>query len=141
MKKTQVAHWLVTTIAIVGGIVLYAREVARDAIAPEGWDFSSFVAHHHHPSSLRRVRLSGLDYYVWLDRTSSDSAMVRMASGPPIYVFDSRGTLIAWSATTGDGEYSVFLGQEWRTGESLTVDQLRAELERNSPPPEPGGSR
>lgn len=81
---------------------------------------------------LRRVRLGTNEYYVWLARTSSTAVLVRLGSGPPLYVFDSVGTLVAWSPTTGDGEYPVFLGEAWRAGEPLTVENARKRIEQRA---------
>jgi hypothetical protein len=103
--------------------LLYTKGIARRLAAPDAWTYALFVQSGRKPAQLKLIHLNGVEYFVWLGRTSSTAIMLRFGSGPPIYVFDSRGTLVGWSPTTGDGEYDVFLGSEWRAGEPLSADE------------------
>lgn len=116
--------------------VLLVKGIARQAVAPESWDFESF-SRHHQPMQLRRVRVAGKDYFVWLEQTSATAVLLRAGSGAPLYVFDSAGTLVGWSPTTGDREYEVFLGQPWAEGEALSVDEVRRRLHDGPTMPHP----
>lgn len=125
-----------TTLGLVGALtlttaaagLLYARNIARRACAPISWNYVEFARGTRAPMELRVVRIRGAEYYVWLASSSPDAIMIRAGSGPPVYVFDTEGTLVGWSPTTGDGEYDVFLGEAWSVGERLTADDVRRRI-------------
>jgi hypothetical protein len=71
---------------------------------------------------LARVTVGGQSFYVWLGRTLWQAA----PSGPACYVFDSRGSLVAFSPTTGDGELFQYCDAAWRAPE-VSVEKALAD--------------
>ena len=72
---------------------------------------------------LARVELLGKVFYVWLGRT----VWLAAPSGPSCYVFDARGELVAFTATTGDLELSEYCDAAWQRPE-ITLDDALKEI-------------
>jgi hypothetical protein len=125
------AKWLVAALIAVTAVAvfLYGGVIARRVVVPDSWDYLGFTHDGRHPSRMKRIEINGIAYFVWLEPTSTEAQIFRAGSGPPVYIFDSAGTLVGWSPTTGDGEYAVFLGEAWRKGELVTSEEVRKRIE------------
>lgn len=71
---------------------------------------------------LARVTVGSNEYYVWLGRT----VWLAAPSGPACYVFDAHGNLMAYTATTGDGELGAYCDVASRTSSIELSEALNA---------------
>src|SRR5262245_8647649 len=100
--------WLVMPLAFLG-LLHTITGIARRVVQPRAQTFEAFAKAHGQPASLVKTRVRDQTYLIWCGMNWD--APLRMASGPPCYIFDTSGTLVGWSPTTGDGEYKLLLSE------------------------------
>lgn len=67
------------------------------------------------------MRIDGRDYVVWF---AEWKPFLRFTSGPPSYVFDDRGRLVAWSVETGEGGDIMRYAGPALSGKSVDLDTV-----------------
>jgi hypothetical protein len=71
------------------------------------------------PIHLSVVERSGSNFVVWI----GSGGLWAIPSGPPCYVFDSKGKLLIWTWQTGEGgNTDIYVSAAWKT-KSLTVNE------------------
>jgi hypothetical protein len=122
--------WLVAA-ALAGSLLHTMAFIARRLVNPRAQTFDAFAEAHGAPTRLVRARVRGHSYLIWYG-TNAD-IFFRLASGPPCYIFDTSGTLVGWTPTTGDGELELLLSESYKTGEDLTVPEALEFLSQAEP--------
>jgi hypothetical protein len=104
-------------------VLLWACVAAdeRARLTPKSNDISlrGFAASMSPPHALAVVEDAASSKIVWVGET----AMWSLPSGPACYVFDSKGTLVEWDVSTGDGEPTTRFMRRAFDGKQLTVDE------------------
>ena len=106
----QVRHAVIFFVAALVVWQLVARVVRRSFTPPDNAGSIMQMSKTDEPiTHLSKVVIDGRVHYVWLGRT----VWLAAPSGPACYVFDSRGSLIASTPTTGDLELHQYCDAAW----------------------------
>ena len=112
---------------LVGCLWVWLASRQLHALRPpsENIDFSTFADQMPPPKHLAIIDgLDGTRRIVWI----GELAGMSFPSGPSCYVFDETGTLVRWSATTGDGESVTLDGSEAHDVQSVTIQGAKASI-------------
>ena len=102
---------LVVLLAIVMALApTFVRWRRNSFKPPEGvTTLADFAKAESPPRRLAAVKVNDDDYYVWLGQY----VVLAAPSGPSCFVFNSKGRLVAYTATTGDGELAQYCDAAW----------------------------
>ena len=127
-KKTIREIGVVLFLLFLGGcfwVWLASRQLNALSPPSENIDFSTFADQMPPPKRLAIVDGSdGARRIVWI----GELAGMSFPSGPSCYVFDETGTLVRWSATTGDGESVTRDGVDAYDVQSVTVQEAKVSI-------------
>lgn len=122
----------IVALSILLAMTLQVPHCVRKTFKPPGnaRTFAAFVREQPEKRHLARIERDGNHFYVW----HGEVIPLALPSGPSCFVFDARGHLVAYTATTGDLELAEFCDVAWQESD-LGVDSVaRAIREVNAAP-------
>ena len=121
--------------AIVGYGVFVWHDVRRWEPPSEDCSFRAFLAKQASIEEMHVVRFKGREYLEILAPRRS----AWLVSGPPSYVFDRHGTLIAWTLDRWDNRPYPGNEPETRVSQLNSVDEVLAWFDEDAPDSEAAG--
>ena len=104
MKLGRTAKVLLAVAAFVGTYrIIFQIYVATTEPGSAGQTLEGFLSTKPSPLSIEKIE-SGNLHYVFVMGRMPPLHWITVPSGPPCYVFDSKGNLIAWTHDLGDGD-------------------------------------
>lgn len=126
----------VVGVLLIGGLVtawIYSevRYAGKVRPPPSATNFQSFLQHGLEPRRFQRFDHGGIPYLRVFARMPS--LLLALPSGPPVYVFNSKGDLIDWCGDSGDNGAFIRKWHGFAGATNVSIEQAREMLQSTGP--------
>ncbi|HEV7406363.1 MAG TPA: hypothetical protein VGO11_25665 [Chthoniobacteraceae bacterium] len=109
---------------VIGGEIRHNARVRPDGVHSVAEHLQRFGP----PARIFRIQRADGVFFYFAGHMDSDAPWLKLPSGPPAYIYDSRGRLVDWCGDSGDADQWVSRWLHAGTKTDVSVEEVRREI-------------